>query len=90
MSVIKEQLDDMKKGKFTDEEIENAKKYVIAGLKTTREEQDAELSYYFGQELSDKFTSFEEYEEQIKKVTREDIEKVAQSIKIDTIYFLRN
>jgi len=90
VSVIKEQLKDMENGKFTDEEIENAKKYVIAGLRTTREEQDAELSYYFGQELSDKFTSFEEYEEQIKKVTREDIEKVAQNIKIDTIYFLRN
>jgi len=90
VSVIKEQLKDMENGKFTDEEIENAKKYVIAGLRTTREEQDAELSYYFGQELSDKFTSFEKYEEQIKKVTREDIEKVAQNIKIDTIYFLRN
>ncbi|MGN1310446.1 MAG: EF-P 5-aminopentanol modification-associated protein YfmF [Clostridia bacterium] len=90
VSVIKEQLEDMKNGKFTEEEIENAKKYVIAGLKTTREEQDAELSYYFGQELSNEFTSFEEYEEQIKKVTKEDIQKVAQNIKINTIYFLRN
>ena len=90
VSVIKEQLEDMKNGKFTEEEIENAKKYVIAGLRTTREEQDAELSYYFGQELSNEFTTFEEYEEQIKKVTKEDIQKVAQNIKINTIYFLRN
>ena len=90
VSVIKEQLEDMKNGKFTEEEIENAKKYVIAGLKTTREEQDSELSYYFGQELSNEFTTFEEYEKQIKKVTKEDIQKVAQNIKINTIYFLRN
>ena len=90
VSVIKEQLEDMKNGKFTEEEIENAKKYVIAGLRTTRDEQDAELSYYFGQELSNEFTTFEEYEEQIKKVTKEDIQKVAQNIKINTIYFLRN
>lgn len=90
VSVIKEQLEDMKNGKFSKEDIENAKKYVIAGLKTTREEQDAELSYWFGQEISGEHTTFEEYEEQIKNVSKEDIENVAKSININTIYFLRN
>lgn len=90
VSVIKEQLEDMKNGKFSNEDIENAKKYVIAGLKTTREEQDAELSYWFGQEISGEHTTFEEYEEQIKNVSKEDIEDVAKSININTIYFLRN
>lgn len=89
VNVIKEQLEAMKNGDFTDEDIENAKKYVVAGLRTTREEQDSELTYYLGQELSDKFTTFEEYEEKINKVTKEDIQKVAQNIKINTIYFLR-
>lgn len=90
VEVIKEQLEAMKNGNFTDEDIQNAKKYIVSGLQTTQEEQDSELSYYFGQELSDKFTSFEEYEEKINKVTREDIQKVAQNIKVNTIYFLRN
>lgn len=90
VNVIKEQLEAMKNGDFTEEDIENAKKYMIAGLRTTREEQDSELTYYLGQELSDKFTTFEEYEEKISKVTKEDIQKVAQNIKINTIYFLRN
>ena len=90
VSVIKEQLEDMKNGKFTEEDIDNAKKYVIEGLRTTREEQDSEVSYYFGQEISGEHTSFEEYEEQIKKVSKEDIENVAKSININTIYFLRN
>lgn len=90
MAVIKEQLEDMKKGKFSEEDISNAKKYVVAGLKTTREEQDSEISYYFGQELSEKFTTFEEYEKEINKVTKEDILKVANTITINTVYFLRN
>jgi len=90
VSVIKEQLEAMKNGDFTEADIENAKKYVQAGLRTTVEEQDAELTYYFGQELSDKFTTFEQYEEKINKVTKEDIQKVAQNVKINTIYFLRN
>lgn len=90
VNVIKEQLEAMKNGDFTEEDIENAKKYVVAGLRTTSEEQDSELTYYLGQELSDKFTTFEEYEEKINKVTKEDIQKVAQNVKINTIYFLRN
>jgi len=90
VSVIKEQLEAMKNGDFTEADIENAKKYVQAGLRTTVEEQDAELTYYFGQELSDKFITLEEYAEKINKVTKEDIQKVAQNIKINTIYFLRN
>lgn len=90
VKVIKEQLEAMKNGDFTEADIENAKKYVIAGLRTTKEEQDAELMYYLGQELAEEFTTFEEYEQKIKKVTREDIQKVAQNVKINTIYFLRN
>lgn len=90
VSVIKEQLEAMKNGDFTDADIENAKKYVKAGLRTTVEEQDAELTYYFGQELSDRFTTLEEYGQKIEKITKEDIQKVAQNIKVNTIYFLRN
>ena len=90
VKVIKEQLEAMQNGDFTEADIENAKKYVIAGLRTTKEEQDAELMYYLGQELSDEFTTFEEYEQKINNVTKEDIQKVAQNVKINTIYFLRN
>ena len=90
VSVIKEQLEAMKNGDFTEADIENAKKYVQAGIRTTVEEQDAELTYYFGQELSDKFTTLEEYGQKIEKITKEDIQKVAQNVKINTIYFLRN
>ncbi len=90
LSVIKEQLEDMKNGKFSKEDLQNAKKYILSSLRTTREEQDSEVSYYFGQELSEKFTSLEEYEEQINKVTKADVEKVAKNLTINTIYFLRN
>lgn len=90
ISVIKKQLEDMKRGQFTEDDIQDAKKYIISGLKTTREEQDSEITYYFGQELSGSLVTFEEYEEKINNITKEDIEKVANSISINTIYFLRN
>jgi len=90
LEIIKEQLEDMKAGNFTDEEIENAKKYMVSGIKTVQDEQDSEITYYIGQELSGKITSFEEYEERIKSVTREQIEEIANKININTIYFLKD
>ena len=70
--------------------MQNAKKYMIAGIKTVQDEQDSELTYYFGQELSGKLTSFEEYTEKINTVSKEDVLEVAKNIKINTIYFLKN
>jgi len=90
LKIIKEQLEDMKNGNFTDEEIENAKKYMISGIRTVKDEQDSEITYYIGQELSGVFTSFEEYAEKIINVTREQIQEIANKIQINTIYFLRN
>ena len=90
LNIIKEQLEDMKNGKFTDEDIANAKKYMIAGIKTLQDEQDSEITYYIGQEISGKLLSFDEYTNKINWVSREDVIKIANSININTIYFLKN
>ena len=90
LEIIKQQLEDMKNGNFTDEEIANSKKYMIAGIKTVRDEQDSEITYYMGQELSGELLSFEEYMDKINAVTREEIQQIANNINVNTIYFLRN
>ena len=76
LEIIKEQLEDMKNGKFTDEDIANAKKYMIAGIKTLQDEQDSEITYYLGQELSQKLTTFKEYAQKIEEVTAEDVKEI--------------
>ena len=90
LNIIKEQLEDMKNGKFTDEDIENAKKYMVAGIKTVQDEQDSEITYYMGQELSGRLIYFEDYINKINAVTREQIDQIAKNININTIYFLKN
>ena len=90
LEIIKEQLEDMKNGKFSDEEIENAKKYMTSGIKTVQDEQDSEITYYMGQELSKTLLTFEEYMNKINAVTREEILEIAKNIHINTIYFLMN
>lgn len=90
LELIRKQIDDMKKGKFTDKDIEDAKTGIIANIKTIADEQDTELTYYFGQELSQNKTSVEEYEEKINNVSKEDIINIANRVSINTIYFLRD
>ena len=90
VDLIKIQLEDMKKGNFTDEEIENAKKSIVAIIRTIDDEQDTEITYYFGQELSNNKTSIEDYIKKIEGVKRENILDVANKIDINTIYFLRD
>ena len=55
--------------------------------KTIDDEQDTEITYYFGQELSGTKTSLEEYIENIQKVNKADILEVAKQISINTILF---
>ena len=90
LEIIKEQLKDMEKGDFTEEDLENAKKGIIATIKTIPEEQDTEISYCFGQELVKTKVSLEEYIEKIKKVTKQNVIDIAKKVSINTIYFLKN
>ena len=83
-------MEEMKQSNFSDKDIENAKRAIITNIKNIKEEQDIEISYYYGQELSDIKTSIEEYIQNIENVTRQDILDVANSVSINTIYFLRN
>ena len=90
LGIIKKQLEDMKEGNFTEKEIEQAKRTLVAIINNITEEQDVEITYYYGQDLSERKISISEYKEMIEKVSKEDIIDVANSIKINTIYFLRN
>ena len=89
-SIIKEQIEAMKQGDFSDEEIENAKKVIISNISGISDEQDTEIIYFLGQELSENNVSLEQYADFVKDVNKNEIEDFAKKICINTIYFLRN
>lgn len=90
LEIIKKQIEDMKNGDFTDEELENAKYGIVAAIKTIDDEQDTEVTYFFGQELSGSKKTLEEYQKAVQEVTRDGVLKIANQVKVDTIYFLKN
>jgi len=90
LNIIKEQIEDMKKGNFTEEDIENAKKGIIDAIKTIDDEQDTEITYFFGQELSNTKLDIQNYEKKVRDVNKQNVIDIANKVSINTIYFLRN
>ena len=90
LDIIKVQIKDMKEGNFTDEEVENAKTNILDSIQSIEDEQDSQIIYYFGQEISKTKENLKEYQEKIKKVTKQDVLNIANKVSIEMIYFLRN
>lgn len=90
LELIRKQIDDMKSGDFTEEELENSKQGIIASIKTIYDEQDTQIMYYFGQELTNAKISLEQYMEKIQNVTKQGVIDVAKNVNINTIYFLKD
>ena len=90
LKTIEKQIEDIKNGEFTDEDVNNSKELIISSIRSISAEQDTEITYYYGQELSEKFVSVDEYLEKINNVKKEDIKEVAKNMDVNTDYFLRD
>ena len=90
LEIIKQQIENMKKGDFTEEEVENAKQGIVAAIKSIDDEQDTEIMYFFGQELSKNKMDIDEYMDRVSKVSKQDVVDVANKVSVNTVYFLKN
>ena len=90
LKIIKEQITEMKEGKFLDSQVENIKKGLVSAIRAISDEQDTQVMYLFGQEFAEEKISIQEYEKRVQNVTRQDIIDIANLVKINTIYFLTN
>lgn len=90
IDIINKQLEDMKSGNFSEEDMKNAKNFIEEMIEGITDEQDTEISYYLGQELSGHTMNFNQYKEAVDKVKKEDVVNLANQITTEMIYFLRN
>ena len=90
LEIIKQQIEDMKKGDFTEGEVENAKQGIIAAIKSIDDEQDTEIMYFFGQELSKNKLDIDKYMDRICKVNKKNVVDIANKVSVNTVYFLKN
>ena len=83
------QLDEMKKGNITLDEIKTAKKLICAALRQVGDSTGAIDGYAFRRTMAGIDETPEETISKINAVTYDDIVRVAQGVKPDTVYFLR-
>lgn len=83
------QLEEMKKGNFTDADITTAKKLLYNALTQVNDSPSGLDSYYFRRNMAGIPHTPEESIKLIEDVTKEDIMRVAKKITPDTVYFLK-
>ncbi len=83
------QLEKMKKGEFTDGEIDAAKKTFKTQSGTIKDSLAASEDFYMTRALLGYDETVDEFIEKINEVTREEIIAAANSVQLDTVYFLK-
>ena len=90
LSIIRAQLQDMKDGKITDDEVKSAKQLATSSLKMIPESQDETITFSLDQDMYGENLTVEEYIKKVEAVTKEQIIDVANKVKINTIYYLKD
>lgn len=90
LSIIKAQLQDMQDGKITDDEVKSAKQLAVSSLKMIPESQDETITFSLDQDMYGENLTVEEYIKKVEAVTKEQIIDVANNVKINTIYYLKD
>ncbi|MCI9063501.1 MAG: insulinase family protein [Clostridia bacterium] len=89
VTIIKEQIEDMKNGDFSDQDIEDVKKGIISSIVSMDDEQDTLVIYFLGQELGNTNVNLQEYIDKIQSVNKSQIQNIASKVRLNTIYFLK-
>ncbi len=82
------EIEEIKNGNITEDELEGARMSLISGWKSIRDDEMAIINWYFAQIFWDKFVSPEEYAERCVSLTASDVASVASTLKLHTVYFL--
>ncbi len=87
LKLIEKEMNDIRKGKFSDEDINKAKEMYLTAIDEIKESESEIISSYYMIELLGT-DDLETKVEKMKNVTKDEIIKVAKKIKIDTVYML--
>lgn len=90
LTIIKEQLNEMKKGNISKEELQQTKATLSNQLREILDNARTMVDFAYNGEISGRARTLEGILEQIERTTIADIQRVAEQVAIDTVYFLRD
>lgn len=83
------QLEDVKAGKITDDELEGARRILINQYRSIEDEQGRMEEYWLGQAAAGTEDTPGTLAARLETVTGEQIAQVARKLELDTVYFLK-
>ncbi|WP_209122326.1 EF-P 5-aminopentanol modification-associated protein YfmF [Alkalihalobacillus sp. BA299] len=89
VSIINEQMENMKKGEFSDGELDQTKAMINNQILETADTARGFAELLYHNVVANKERSLEDWISGINSVTKEDVVKIANQIQLDTIYFLK-
>jgi predicted Zn-dependent peptidase len=90
VAIIREQLEAMEQGNITDTELSQTRAMINNHLREIQDSAFELISFDFNSILSGKQRTVSELIDAVAAVDSRDIAKVAEQVKLDTIYFLRD
>lgn len=90
LQIIERQLDDMQTGNISDMEMEQTQTMLSNQLREMQDRPQQLIDFHYHGVLSGKRRSLDDFLSQIAGTTKADVEKMAEKVTLDTIYFLRN
>ncbi|MGI8315153.1 EF-P 5-aminopentanol modification-associated protein YfmF [Halobacillus mangrovi] len=87
-SIILEQMEAMKNGDFTEEQVNETKEQVINQLQETMDNANGLIEVLYHQMISGAEMPAGDLIDHIRKVNKQDVINIANKIELDTIYFL--
>lgn len=83
--LVEAQVQDLKDGNITDEELEIAKSTVVSNIRSISDYPNSFINYYYNLLVSERDIDDEQYIERIKNVTKQDIVSALAQMRLDTV-----
>jgi predicted Zn-dependent peptidase len=90
VQIIKEQLEEIRQGNISDQELEQTKATLSNQLRSQMDRSYEMIHFHYQSVLNGKDLPLEKLLEQVNAVQKEDVQKIAEKIRLDVIYFLRD
>ncbi|HET7615752.1 MAG TPA: insulinase family protein, partial [Bacillales bacterium] len=89
VTIIKEQTEKMRRGDFSDEEFQQTKSMLNNQVLETIDSAKGAIEFIYNGVAADSRRSVDEWVAGVNAVTREDVRRMANKVRLDTIYFLK-
>ncbi len=89
LRLIEENVADMRAGRFSDEEIDMAKKAIVSSTRSISDYPNSFINYYYGHTILESSFDLERKLERIQTVSREEIMSAANTFALDTISVIK-